>query len=100
MDVYGAFQLCSIGILAAPVVVRLSRTYFYDPGRTIIFLWTILILVGGYWSSMAFPATANYGFFHLRIAELDRRIFPYQHIRVPPRRRRQPYLPQPGAVYF
>jgi hypothetical protein len=46
MDVYGAFQLCSIGILAAPVTVRLSRTYFYDPGRNTIFLWTGLILAG------------------------------------------------------
>lgn len=46
MDVYGAFQLCSIGILTAPVVVRLSRTYFEDPGRNIIFLWTGLILIG------------------------------------------------------
>jgi hypothetical protein len=48
MDVYGAFQLCSIGILAAPVTVRRSKTYFYDPGRNIIFLWTILILAGEY----------------------------------------------------
>lgn len=46
MDIYGAFQLCSIGILAAPLTVRLSRTYFYDPGRNIIFLWTLLILAG------------------------------------------------------
>ncbi|KAH8684379.1 hypothetical protein BGZ60DRAFT_466844 [Tricladium varicosporioides] len=46
MDVYGAFQLCSIGILAAPVTVRLSRTYFYDPGRNTIFLWTGLVLSG------------------------------------------------------
>jgi hypothetical protein len=46
MDVYGAFQLCSIGILAAPLTVRLSRTYFYDPGRNTIFLWTGLILAG------------------------------------------------------
>ncbi|KAL1959057.1 hypothetical protein VTO42DRAFT_3298 [Malbranchea cinnamomea] len=46
MDVYGAFQLCSIGILAAPVTARLSRTYFYDPGRNTIFLWTGLILAG------------------------------------------------------
>ncbi|RFU28503.1 hypothetical protein B7463_g7840, partial [Scytalidium lignicola] len=46
MDVYGAFQFCSIGILAAPLTVRLSRTYFYDPGRNIIFLWTGLILAG------------------------------------------------------
>ncbi|KAI5921252.1 hypothetical protein F4810DRAFT_722723 [Camillea tinctor] len=46
MDIYGAFQLCAIGILAAPVTVRLSRTYFLDPGRNIIFLWTGIILAG------------------------------------------------------
>jgi len=46
MDVFGAFQLCSLGILAAPVTARLSRTYFNDPGRNLIFLWTILILAG------------------------------------------------------
>lgn len=46
MDIYGAFQLCSLGILAAPVTARHSRTYFLDPGRNIIFLWTGLILAG------------------------------------------------------
>jgi hypothetical protein len=46
LDIYGAFQFCSIAILAAPLTVRLSRTYFYDPGRNIIFLWTILLLIG------------------------------------------------------
>ncbi|KAJ5445130.1 Transcription factor [Penicillium cf. griseofulvum] len=46
MDVYGAFQLCSIGILTAPATVRLSKTYFNNPGRDIIFLWTVLLLVG------------------------------------------------------
>jgi hypothetical protein len=46
MDIFGAFQFCSIAILAAPLTVRLSRTYFYDPGRNIIFIWTILILAG------------------------------------------------------
>ncbi|KAF4220642.1 hypothetical protein CNMCM6805_007311 [Aspergillus fumigatiaffinis] len=46
MDVFGAFQLCSIGILTAPVTVRLSKTYFNEPGRNIIFLWTGLILAG------------------------------------------------------
>lgn len=46
MDVYGAFQLCSIGILAAPVTVRLSSTYFNNPGRNTIFLWTSLVLAG------------------------------------------------------
>lgn len=46
MDVYGAFQLCAIGILTAPVTVRLSNTYFNNPGRNIIFLWTGLLLAG------------------------------------------------------
>lgn len=45
-DIYGALQFCSIGILAAPVTVKLSSTFFYDPGRNIIFLWTALILSG------------------------------------------------------
>lgn len=48
MDVYGAFQLCSIGILAAPVTVRLSNTYFLDRSRNIIFLWTGIVLSGGW----------------------------------------------------
>ena len=46
MDIYGAFQLCSIGILAAPLTVTLSRTYFNAPGRNTIFLWTGLLLTG------------------------------------------------------
>ncbi|KFZ10532.1 hypothetical protein V502_08067 [Pseudogymnoascus sp. VKM F-4520 (FW-2644)] len=46
MDVFGAFQLCSIGILAAPVTVKVSGTYFNDPGRNAIFAWTGLILSG------------------------------------------------------
>ncbi|KAI1379039.1 hypothetical protein F4677DRAFT_442764 [Hypoxylon crocopeplum] len=46
MDVYGAFQFCSIGILAAPLTVRISRTYFYDPARNLIFLWTGIVLAG------------------------------------------------------
>lgn len=46
MDLFGVFQLCAIGILAAPVTVKLSTTYFFDPGRNLIFMWTILILTG------------------------------------------------------
>ncbi|KAL4954720.1 hypothetical protein BDW69DRAFT_136941 [Aspergillus filifer] len=46
MDVYGAFQLCSIGILTAPLTARMSGTYFKDPRRNIIFLWTGLVLAG------------------------------------------------------
>ncbi|KAI0861266.1 hypothetical protein F4860DRAFT_174961 [Xylaria cubensis] len=46
MDIYGAFQICSIGILTAPITVHNSRTYFNDPGRNIIFIWTVLLLAG------------------------------------------------------
>ncbi|RYP55259.1 hypothetical protein DL768_000014 [Monosporascus sp. mg162] len=45
MDVYGAFQLCSIGALAAPVTVQFSRTYFFDPARNLIFLWSSLLFI-------------------------------------------------------
>ncbi|KAI1121402.1 hypothetical protein F5Y10DRAFT_102068 [Nemania abortiva] len=46
MDIYGAFQICSIGILAAPITAYNSQTYFNDPGRNIIFVWTGLLLAG------------------------------------------------------
>ncbi|KAF7716977.1 Uncharacterized protein PECH_003213 [Penicillium ucsense] len=46
MDVYGAFQLCAIGVLTAPLTVFESTTYFMSTGRNIIFLWTILLLAG------------------------------------------------------
>ena len=46
MDIYGAFQLCALGILAAPLAARISRTYFNNPGRNLIFLWFGLILGG------------------------------------------------------
>ncbi|KAI8249418.1 hypothetical protein K4K58_010735 [Colletotrichum sp. SAR11_239] len=60
MDIYGALQFCSIGILAAPVTVKLSSTFFYDPGRNIIFLWTGLILSDrGPFSSLRQGATSE-----------------------------------------
>ncbi|GKT48235.1 uncharacterized protein ColSpa_08416 [Colletotrichum spaethianum] len=46
LDIYGALQYCSIGILAGPVTVKLSSTYSNERGRNIIFLWTGLILAG------------------------------------------------------
>ncbi|KAJ4305950.1 hypothetical protein N0V88_000740 [Collariella sp. IMI 366227] len=46
MDIYGALQLCAIGILTAPATVRLSNTYFNNPGRNILFIWTVMILTG------------------------------------------------------
>ena len=49
MDIYGAFQLRSIGILAAPITVMLSGTYFNEPGRNIIFIWTVLTLAGEFY---------------------------------------------------
>lgn len=46
LDLYGALQLCSIGILTAPATARLSNTYFNNPGRNTIFAWTVLVLAG------------------------------------------------------
>lgn len=46
MDLYGALQFCSIGILTAPVTARYSKTYFNNPGRNTIFAWTALVLAG------------------------------------------------------
>jgi hypothetical protein len=45
MDVFGAFQLCSIGIVAAPFTMRMTR-YTYTGGRNIILTLTGLILAG------------------------------------------------------
>lgn len=46
LDIYGALQLCSIGVLTAPASVRLSNTYFNSEGRSIIFVWSMLVLSG------------------------------------------------------
>ncbi|KAK4128036.1 hypothetical protein N657DRAFT_606994 [Parathielavia appendiculata] len=46
MDIYGAFQLCAIGILTAPASVRLSKTYFNLAGRNVMFIWTMLVVAG------------------------------------------------------
>lgn len=46
MDIYGAFQLCGIGILTGSMTVRMSSTYFNNPGRDLVFLWAGLILAG------------------------------------------------------
>jgi hypothetical protein len=46
MDIYGAFQLCAIGILAVPVSAKLSNTYSNLPGRNTIFIWFALVLSG------------------------------------------------------
>ena len=53
MDIYGSFQLCSIGVLVVPVTVSLSATYRNTPGRNTIFLWAGLILAGKYTSTTA-----------------------------------------------
>ncbi|KAL6699769.1 hypothetical protein J3F84DRAFT_345087 [Trichoderma pleuroticola] len=48
MDVYGAFQMCAIGTLAVPLMVKLSRSYEYSTyiGRRIMFMWAGLVLTG------------------------------------------------------
>ncbi|KAK0727744.1 hypothetical protein B0T26DRAFT_143893 [Lasiosphaeria miniovina] len=84
MDLYGAFQLCSIGVLTAPTTVRLSSTYFNDPGRNTIFLWTGLVLAGlvsltvEFYRSNTFPCSVDdlgTAFSSEVAANLDR--FPY-----------------------
>ncbi|KAI2637800.1 hypothetical protein GGS26DRAFT_427974 [Hypomontagnella submonticulosa] len=83
MDVYGAFQFCSIGILAAPLTVRLSRTYFYDPGRNIIFLWTGIVLAGLLSLTVEFfrtqPSACPYDNSGNPIAPYDYDNFPYEN---------------------
>ncbi|KAI8953040.1 hypothetical protein F4801DRAFT_588644 [Xylaria longipes] len=61
MDIYGAFQICSIGILTAPITVYNSKTYFNDPGRNIIFLWTGLLLAGMLSLTVEFFRTETHG---------------------------------------
>lgn len=46
MDIYGAFQLCSLGTLATPLTARVSRTYYNDTGRNVVFLWFGLMAAG------------------------------------------------------
>ena len=46
MDIYGAFQICAIGLVAAPITILLHPAYFHDLCRKTIFLWTYFILAG------------------------------------------------------
>ncbi|OLN88030.1 hypothetical protein CCHL11_00184 [Colletotrichum chlorophyti] len=46
VDVYGALQFCTIGILAVPITVKVSDTYFHERGRNTVFVWTGLLLAG------------------------------------------------------
>lgn len=46
LDVFGAWQLCSIAIIAVPTTLRISGTYFNSAGRNLIFLWTVLLISG------------------------------------------------------
>lgn len=73
MDVYGAFQLCAIGILTAPPSVRLSKTYWSRvQGRNIIFVWIVLILAGRSFRSQNVRAR----FDSSRALGIDHRILP------------------------
>ena len=75
MDVFGAFQLCAIGVLAAPVNVRLSKKYFNDPGRNAIFGWSALLLAGKYRSLVIHPHHASLPLIAaFRTAKLDGRV--------------------------
>lgn len=46
LDIFGAWQLCSVAIIAVPTTLRISGTYFNSAGRNLIFLWTVLLLSG------------------------------------------------------
>jgi len=46
MDIFGCFQLCAIAVLAVPITVRYSKTYFETKGRNLVFMWTALNLAG------------------------------------------------------
>lgn len=61
LDVYGAFQVCAIGVLSAPVTVKFSRTYFFNPARNLLFLWVALLCIGEY-IPLQIPPTTAYSF--------------------------------------
>ncbi|KAL7913962.1 hypothetical protein GGI35DRAFT_490333 [Trichoderma velutinum] len=48
MDIYGAFQMCAIGTLVVPLIIKLSRSHEYSTyiGRRIMFMWAGLVLTG------------------------------------------------------
>jgi hypothetical protein len=46
LDIFGCFHLCAIGVLAVPITVRYSKTYFETKGRNLVFMWTALNLAG------------------------------------------------------
>ncbi|KAI1339278.1 hypothetical protein F5Y15DRAFT_83945 [Xylariaceae sp. FL0016] len=46
LDLYGSLQVCSLGILAAPLTVETSSIYYSKPGRSTMLLWTCLIFAG------------------------------------------------------
>lgn len=65
MDVYGAFQMCAIGTLVVPLMIKLSRSHEYSTyiGRRIMFMWAGLVLTGMYycsWTLIIYLMTTNY----------------------------------------
>jgi len=46
LDIFGAFQIIAIGVLAAPITIRYSRTYMNLPGKNLVFVWILLNLAG------------------------------------------------------
>ncbi|KAL6803069.1 hypothetical protein GGI42DRAFT_353235 [Trichoderma sp. SZMC 28013] len=67
MDVYGAFQMCAIGTLVVPLMIKLSRSHEYSTyiGRRIMFMWAGLVLTGlvclavEFFRAQTFPCREN-----------------------------------------
>lgn len=79
LDIYGAWQICSIAVIAVPFTLRRSKTYFYDAGRNIIFLWTILLIAGLIALCIEFSRVTATDCNHTKagVASLTRAGFPY-----------------------
>ncbi|EHK27109.1 uncharacterized protein TRIVIDRAFT_6301, partial [Trichoderma virens Gv29-8] len=48
MDIYGAFQMCSLGTLVVPLMIKLTKSHEFSThtGRRIMFIWAGLVLAG------------------------------------------------------
>lgn len=62
MDLYGALQFCSIGILAVPITVKESETFFKEKGRNTVYVWTGLLLAGKRITSPSIAIWSNFLF--------------------------------------
>jgi hypothetical protein len=46
MDIYGIFQICSIGALASPWTTKLSVKAFKETGMNSIYAWLCILIAG------------------------------------------------------